>query len=52
MRISRIFRTDDGSLDEPIPVRRMLLWALVWIGVLVGVVLYFQYARLLVPLLG
>ena len=39
-------------LDESIPVGRILLWVVVWIGLIGGILLYFQYARLLTPLLG
>jgi len=53
LRLSRIFRTDDGtSFDEAVPLRRTVFWVAVWVVVLVGVILYFRYARLLTPLLG
>jgi hypothetical protein len=53
VRLSRFLRPDDSqSADETIPLRRVLFWVLVWIGIVVGIVLYFRYARLLTPLLG
>ena len=53
LRLSRILRPEEGTnQDETIPVRRAVLWVLVWVGLLVGVVLYFRYAKLLTPLLG
>jgi type VI protein secretion system component VasF len=53
LRLSRILRPEDGSnQDETIPLRRVILWVLVWVALLVGVALYFKYARLLTPLLG
>lgn len=53
VRLSRILRPEDlDASDTAVPMGRVLLWALVWIGVLSGVALYFKYARLLTPLLG
>ena len=53
LRLSRILRPEDGKhLDETVSLRRALVWVLVWVGLLVGVALYFKYARLLTPLLG
>ena len=53
LRLSRILRPEDGNYeDERIPFRQVILWVLVWAGVLVGIALYFKYARLLTPLLG
>ncbi len=51
-RLSRMFRTDDESSGDAIPLRRVLFWAAVWVGLLAGIVLYFKYARLLTPLLA
>ncbi len=33
-------------------MRRMVFWAALWVGLLVGIALYFKYARLLTPLLA
>jgi hypothetical protein len=52
LRLSRVFKPDDRSLDDDIPTRRIVLWVFVWIGIFVGLFLYFKYARLLTPMLG
>jgi hypothetical protein len=53
LRLSRVLRPDDARyLDEKIPLRRILFWVAVWIGIFVGIVFYLKYARLLTPLLG
>ena len=53
LRLSRILRPEDGiNLEETVSFRRAFFWVLVWVGLLVGVALYFRYARLLTPLLG
>lgn len=52
MRLSRMFRADDQTPGEIIPVRRILFWVAVWVGLLAGIALYFKYARLLTPLLA
>ena len=52
LRLSRILRQEESPLADRIPMRRIVMWTLVWVGVIVGIVLYFKYARLLVPLLG
>ena len=53
LRLSRIFRPDEHlNLDEKIPIRRKVAWGLVWVGIVVGIALYFTYARLLTPLLA
>ena len=53
LRLSRILSPEtDKNLDETVPLRRALFWVLVWLGILIGVILYFKYARLLTPLIG
>ena len=52
MRLSRMFSADDESRRDVIPLRRLVFWAVVWIALLVGIVFYFKYARLLTPLLA
>ncbi|MEP6730005.1 MAG: hypothetical protein ABJE10_05180 [bacterium] len=53
MRVSRVLNPNDVKyIDEKIPLSRILFWAAVWLGLLVGVVFYFKYARLLTPLLS
>jgi len=52
VRISRVLRPDDSNnADERISVRRILFWVAVWVGIVIGIVFYFRYARLLTPLL-
>jgi len=38
--------------DGTVSYRRIVFWSIVGIAIVVGVVLYFKYARLLPPLLG
>ena len=52
IRLSRMFRADDETPAETIPLRRVMFWVAVWVGLLLGIVLYFKYARLLTPLLA
>ena len=53
LRLSRIFRPEDGQhVDEKIPFRRKVAWGLVWVVIVIGIALYFTYARLLTPLLA
>jgi hypothetical protein len=52
LRISRILR-GQGSTPDPdaVPLRRTLLWLLFGVMVMAGLVMYFKYERLVVPLL-
>jgi hypothetical protein len=52
MRLSRMFRADDESRGDAIPLRRVVFWAAIWLALLVGIFFYFRYARLLTPLLA
>ena len=53
LRLSRIFRRSDTPGDpDAVPLRRALMWGLVALVLVVGVVLYFKYARLVVPILS
>ena len=53
MRLPHVLRQQDAEIgDESVTLRRALLWAAVGVALAVAVVLYFKYARLLVPLLG
>ena len=53
MRLSRFLRPEETeNLEETVPLRRALFWVLVWVGIVVGIILYFKYARLLTPMLG
>ena len=53
VRLTRVLQPDDSiNTDERISVRRIVFWVAVWVGILMGIVFYFKYARLLTPLLG
>ena len=52
LRLSRIFRRSDVTADpDAVPLGRALLWALFGVVLLVGLVLYFKYERVVLPLL-
>jgi hypothetical protein len=52
LRLSRIFRRSETTADpDAVPLARALLWGLVGAVLLVGLALYFKYARVVVPLL-
>jgi hypothetical protein len=52
LRLSRIFRRSDTTADrDAVPLGRALLWALFGVVLLVGLVLYFKYERVVLPLL-
>jgi hypothetical protein len=50
MRISEIQQQLPPE-EQSVPVRRALAWSLLLVVIAVGVLLYFRYARELVPLL-
>jgi type VI protein secretion system component VasF len=54
MRPTRQLRpeTEIPETDAPVPYRRIVLWVVVGLAIIVGVVAYFKYAHLLAPLLG
>ena len=53
VRLSRILRPSSTPTDpDAVPPRRALLWLAFWVVLLVGLVLYFKYERLIVPLLA
>ena len=52
LRLSRIFRTAESPPDpDAVPLRQAVLWSLFAIVLVTGLVLYFKYERLVVPLL-
>jgi hypothetical protein len=51
LRLSRFLRRPSSNVDA-VPLRRVLLWALVGVALVVGLVLYFRYERQIAPLLG
>ena len=52
MRVSGTGRHDEPRDEQRVPVRRAVMWALIGVVVLVGVYLYFQYERVLAPLVS
>ena len=54
MRFNRFLRHPDETPPRPsaVPVRRVLLWGLIGAAIVLGLVLYFLYARLLQPLVS
>jgi hypothetical protein len=53
LRLSRILRQSKASTDsDDIPLRRALFWLAVGVVLFVGIVLYFKYERLVMPLLS
>lgn len=50
--LSRFFRRSDATADpDAVPLGRALVWALFGVVLVVGLVLYFKYARVVLPLL-
>lgn len=52
MRVSGTEPTNERPDDHGVPLRRMILWGIVGVAVVVGVVLYFQYERVIAPLVS
>lgn len=53
LRLSRILKPEDTRIiEETVSVRRALFWGVIALILVLGIVLYFKYERLLVPLLG
>jgi hypothetical protein len=50
VRSSRNQRPDETPPPADVPARRALVWGLIGAAIIVGLVLYFLYARLLQPL--
>ncbi|MDB4908174.1 MAG: hypothetical protein JWO05_2958 [Gemmatimonadetes bacterium] len=51
MRISKLYKAELPSMElERVPLTRYLLWGVVGVIAIVGLVLYFMYARRLSPL--
>jgi type VI protein secretion system component VasF len=51
VRLSRLL-PKSSSDEEVIPLRRLVVWALVAVAIVVGLVLYFVYERQITPLVG
>ncbi len=45
MRVSGTERHDEPADEQRVPLRRLMLWGLIGVAVLVGIYLYFQYER-------
>ena len=53
LRLSRIFRQSETTPDpDGVPLVRVLLWGLFAVVLVVGLVLYFKYERVVMPLLS
>lgn len=53
MRLSRILRKAETTTDpDAIPVRRALFWVLFGAVLLAGLVLYFKFERVVIPLIS
>jgi hypothetical protein len=52
MRVSGTERPDEPPDEQRISFRRAVLWGLIGVAVLLGVYLYFQYERVLAPLVS
>ena len=52
MRVLGTERHDEPQDEPRVPTRRAVLWGLIGVAVLVGVYLYFQYERVLAPLVS
>jgi hypothetical protein len=52
MRVSGTERPDERSDEQRVPLRRAVLWGLIGVAILLGVYLYFQYERVLAPLVS
>jgi hypothetical protein len=50
MRVSGTERHDEPSDGQRFSLRRAALWGLIAVAILVGLYLYFQYERVLAPL--
>jgi hypothetical protein len=52
MRVSGTEPHDQPPDEQRVPLRRVMLWGLIGVAILVGVYLYFQYERVLAPLVS
>ena len=52
MRVSGTEPHDEPHEEQRVAVRRAVLWGVIGAAVLVGVYLYFQYERVLAPLVS
>jgi hypothetical protein len=52
MRVTGTERPQESPDEQRLPLRHGLVWALIAIAVLVGVLLYFRYVRVVAPLVS
>ncbi len=52
MRVSGTERHDEPPDEQRVPLRRAVLWGIIGVVVVIGVYLYFQYERVLAPLVS
>jgi type VI protein secretion system component VasF len=52
MRVSGTDPQDKPRDDERLPLRRAVVWGIIGLAILLGVVLYFRYERVLAPLVS
>ena len=52
MHVSGKQRPDESSDEQRVSKWRAVMWGLIGVAVLVGVYLYFQYERVLAPLVS
>jgi hypothetical protein len=52
MRVTGTERHDESSDEQRVSTRRAVIWGLIGLAILVGVFLYFQYERVLAPLVS
>ena len=52
MRVVGTERHDESQDEQRIPTRRAVIWGLIGLAVLVGLFLYFQYERVIAPLVS
>ncbi len=52
MRVSGTERHDEAQDEQRVPTRRAVLWGVIGLAVVVGVYLYFQYERVIAPLVS
>jgi hypothetical protein len=50
MRVPTTERPQESPDEQRVPLRRALVWGLIGLVVLIGVLLYFRYERVLAPL--
>ena len=52
MRVVGTERHDESQDEQRIPTHRAVIWGLIGLAVLVGLFLYFQYERVIAPLVS